>query len=311
MTLVCSDEAAVVDAQISFHLHAGVDIVVADHGSTAGVADVLEAYAQEGHVHLVGAPADTVPRSERVTHMARLAATELGADWVINADRGEFWWPRGGTFGEVLAAIPKRFGIVRALPRSFVSRPEDGVFFAEGLTFRLSTQALVSAPDGATRSRLGIVHGADPGVLVDGDFALGESSLAPLRGWYPIEVFRLPVHDGEQAIENDSAVAPGLEDGSLVVDTRLRDVLRVLRLPDSTPQGARRFALPSEGAAASFPRPSVVDDAAYAVEVAAFGEADEAVMSRRLDEAERRIALLERTVWDRAGWKLRRLMRRR
>ena len=311
MTLVCSDEAAVVDAQISFHLHAGIDLVVADHSSTAGVADVLEAYAQEGHVHLVGALADTVPRSERVTHMARLAATEFGADWVINADRGEFWWPRGGTLKEVLAAIPKRFGIVRALPRSFVPRLEDGLFFAERLTFRLSTQALVDAPDGATRSRLGIVHGADPGVLVDSDFALGESSLVPLRGWYPIEVLRLPVNGCEQPIEDDDSVARGLEDGSLVVDTRLRDVLRVLRLPDRVPQGARRFALPSEGEAASFPRPSVVDDSAFAVEVAAFGEADEAVMSRRLDEAERRIALLERTVWDRAGWKLRRLMRRR
>lgn len=311
MTLVCGDEAAVVDAQIGFHLHAGVDLVIVDHSSAAGVADVLDAYAREGHVRLVGEPADHLPLSGRVTRMARLAAVELGADWVINTDRGEFWWPRGATLKEVLSAIPTRFGIVRALPRSFVPRPEDGLYFAERLTVRRSTQALVGAPDGATRSRLGTVHGADPGVLVDRDFDLRESSLVPLRGWYPIEVFRLPAQDGEQSIEDDSDVARGLEDGSLVVDTRLRDALRMLRLSEDGATEAGRIARPTERAALSFPHPSVVDDAAYAVEVAAFGEADDVAMRRRLDEVDRRLASLERTAWVRLRSNVRRLLMRR
>lgn len=307
MTLVCSDEAAVVDAQIAFHLHAGVDLVVVDHGSPAGVADVLDAYAREGYVHLSREPAaETLPVSERVTRMAR-AAAGLGADWVINSDIGEFWWPRGGTLKEVLSAIPKRYGIVRALPRCFVPRAEDGAFFADRLTLRLSTPALVGAAD-ATRSRLGIVCAADPDVTVDRDFALRESSLVPLRGWYPIEVFRLPARRREEPIEDESALTKGLADGSRVVDTRLSDVLRALRLPERLPRG---FALPSAREPLLFPRPSVVDDAAYAVEVAAFAETDEVAMQRRLDAAERRIASLELTVWVRAPRKLRSLIRRR
>lgn len=300
MTLVCGDEPSVVDAQIAFHLHAGVDLIVADDSPGDGVADVLESYAGEGHVHIVRSPADSVLPSERATRLARLAAGEFGADWVVNSDHGEFWWPRGGTLEEVLTPIPKRFGIVRALPRSFVPQPDDGSFFADRLTARLSTQALLGASDGAIRSCLGVVQRGDPDAALD-----GSSSLVPLRGWYPIEVFRLPL-----GVRDDGALVPGADDGGLVVDTRLRDALHALRRPGNGTPSPWGYSRPGERDAFQFPRPSVVDDAAYAIEVAAFGEVDEAVMRRRLDEAERRIISLERSAWDRARWKLGRLRRR-
>ena len=58
--------------------------------------------------------------------MARLAATDYGADWVINTDADEFWWPRGGSLREVLAAVPEQYGIVQGFWRSFVPRPDEG-----------------------------------------------------------------------------------------------------------------------------------------------------------------------------------------
>ena len=49
MTLLVRDEADIVDAQIAFHLDAGIDYVVAtDNRSQDGTTEILERYEQEG-----------------------------------------------------------------------------------------------------------------------------------------------------------------------------------------------------------------------------------------------------------------------
>ena len=104
MTLLVRDEADIVDAQIAFHLDAGVDFVVAtDNRSQDGTTDVLERYAREGYLHLVREAGEDLRQSEWVTRMARLAATDFGADWVLNTDADEFWFPRGGDFRSLFA----------------------------------------------------------------------------------------------------------------------------------------------------------------------------------------------------------------
>jgi hypothetical protein len=154
-----------------------------------------------------------------------------------------------------------------------------------------------------------------------------DSSLVPLRGWYPIEFFHFPVRSLEQCerkyahqqtgpgqtpspyyervrslieegrldevygslVVDDDALQRGLEEGSLVIDTRLRDALRTLR----------------EGKTLTFPRPTVVDEAAYAVDVAALGEADVVRLQRRLDTLEQRLVTIELRPSVRAERKLR------
>ena len=49
MTLLVRDEADIVDAQIAYHLHAGVDFVVAtDNRSVDATTEILERYARDG-----------------------------------------------------------------------------------------------------------------------------------------------------------------------------------------------------------------------------------------------------------------------
>jgi hypothetical protein len=330
MTLLARDEADVVDANLTFHLNAGVDFVIAmDNLSRDGTTDILESYAKEGHLHLIRQDSEYLRQADWITQMGRMAATHFGADWVIHSDADEFWWPRGESLKDVLDSIPARYGVVRALLRHFVPRPDDGAPFAERMTVRMSTASPINDPRSLYRPNLKIVHRADPSVNVSiGAQRLLDSPLVPLRGWYPIEFFHFPVRSLEQCerkyehqqvapgqspspyydnvrkliaegrvqelyeslVVDDAALEGGLEDGTLVVDTRLRDALRTLR----------------DGKTLSFPRPTVVDEAAYAVDVAALGEADVVRLQRRLDTLEQRLLSVER----RPGVRIERRLRR-
>jgi len=100
----------------------------------------------------------------------------------------------------------------------------------------------------------------------------------------------------DRVVVDDEALARGMADGSLVLDTRLRDTLRALDT------GANGFARPPGLAARlRFEWPSLADDAAYAAEVECFVEADLARLQRRLDEVGRRLGDLESRAQDSAA----------
>jgi hypothetical protein len=330
MTLIARDEVDIIDAQLAFHLSAGVDFVIAtDHASTDGTTEVFERYASEGYLHLIRQQGD-YHEAEWRTRMARLAASEFAADWVFASDADEFWWPRGGNLAQVLEAIPRRYGLVRAFWRPFVPRPDDGSFFAERMTARLASTAPINDPLSQWRPNAKVLHRAHPDVVVGRGNHDVQADLVPLRGWFPIEALHFPhrtrkqferkasvwastdtvrfheahraAHDALQAgrldesysalVVDDAQLEHGLEDGSLVVDERLRDMLRGLAGKSTLPS-TPTFSLPRERWL-RFPLPSVVEEAAYAVDVAVLGEADVVRAQRRLDELEARIASLER-----------------
>jgi hypothetical protein len=194
LTVLARDEADVIDAQIAFHLNAGVDFVIAtDNNSHDGTTDVLESYAHEGVLRLIQERAEGLRQSEWVTRMARLAASEVGADWVINSDADEFWWPRGGTLKDVLDAVPGQYGVVQAFWRSFPPRPDDARHFAERMTIRLSQHAPINDPSSFYRPVTKVAHRADSNVVVGrGNHGLVGSPLRPLSTWHPIEVLHFP-----------------------------------------------------------------------------------------------------------------------
>jgi hypothetical protein len=94
MTLLVRDEASIVRYHLDYHLSRGVDFVIAtDNNSTDGTAAILREYERSGVLRYLFEPGDDYSQDLWVTRMARLAAQEHAAHWVIHADADEFWWP--------------------------------------------------------------------------------------------------------------------------------------------------------------------------------------------------------------------------
>ena len=349
MTLLCRDAADILDAQLAFHLNAGVDFVIAtDHRSEDGTTEILEQHQREGHLHLIREDSEQYEQARWVTRMARLAATDFGASWVLNSDSDEFWWPRGADLKDVLSAIPDRYGLIRGHWRTFPPRPDDGRFFAERMTVRLSPVAPINDPTTPWRPNAKVIHRAHAQVVVrKGNHSVDGVPLQPLRGWSPVEVLHFPwrspthatqkathfspetmyhvlglAHEAQAAgdlgerydafVVDDNALERGLADGSLVEDTRVRDALRVLAgTGEVSADVARlRFAVDSETSALAFTRPTVVDDVSYAVDVGVYAEAELVRARRQLDDLEQRVVLLEHGIGHRLVRALRRVLRR-
>jgi glycosyltransferase involved in cell wall biosynthesis len=314
MTLLARNEEDILDAHLAFHLNAGVDFVLAiDNGSSDTTAEILESYARDGYVELTRDDSK-LDQAEWVTRLARRAATEFGADWVINSDADEFYWPRGGTLKEVLAAVPAQYGGVRGMLRNFAPRPHGDDFFAERMTVRVCNPG---AEDNSPYSpRFKAMHRGDPNVEVFwGSNRAISRGLDPLSGWYPIDVlhfsirsleqcrdkflrwyaiapsrFRTAAYDADQRgamrefyesyVVDDEALEKGLADGTLAIDTRLRDALRSLRAEPSRPLTF------SDGAV----------DAAYLTELAILEDGDpHAQVQRKTEDLEVRLAAMEQS----------------
>ncbi len=322
MTLLVRDEADIVDAQIAFHLHAGVDFVIAmDNGSTDGTTEILERHERAGHLVVLREEGDDMRQQEWVTRLAQMAATDFGADWVINSDADEFWWPRGGSLKDVLELVPDRFGVVRGCWRHFLPRLDGDRAFFERMTVRLRTPAFPGEKRTIHHAHQKVVHRADPEIEVDrGNHDVVSRTLSPLRSWHPIEVLHFSLrsveqlgrkarggwrrsreedqtehqlrldsayHEGrleeffaEHAV-SDAQLERGLADGTLALDTRVRDALRALREDDGG------FRQPGSGGSLAFPMPGIDEAAAFAAEVSVLASID------AIPRAERRVAALE------------------
>ena len=266
MTLLVRDEADIIEDHLKYHLAAGVDFVIAtDHRSHDGTSEILESYARTGVLRRIPEDGEYTRQGEWQTRMARLAAIDHGADWVINSDADEFWWPRAPSLKEALRSVPDMCGIVLGLVRNFVPRRFEAGSFAERMTFRLAASAPINDPATPFRPVVKAAHRGDPAVRIGegGSHRVYGLTGSLLRGWYPLEVLHFPLRSREQCAgkyrktwtgwrENlrgdlsraresyaaglpdllwervaleDSEVERGLAEGALAFDTRLRDAL--------------------------------------------------------------------------------------
>lgn len=315
MTLMVRDEADIIERQIDFHRAAGVDFfIVTDHESRDGTSEILERYAADGILYRIPVVSPAKRQAEWVTHMARLAAGEFEADWVINSDADEFWWPWGGDLNQVLERVPERYGILRTFVRAFLPRPGAGDF-AERMTVRFAPAAPINSPFSPFRVNVRLVHRASTDIVVGRGNATVKTSFEPLPGWSPIEVLHVPIRSYSQfeqkflthyrasgarrrgehvrAYEaakagrleslydeiciDDERLSRGLADGSLATDTRLRDAFR---------------ALPAQP---RFPPRGAADEAGYAVDGEVLEAGELVRLQRRVDELRTRLESNART----------------
>jgi hypothetical protein len=275
LTLVPEAAGDGLDEFLAFHRDAGVDLVLV--GGQAPVSAVSQDFVRR------------VEGADSHTDLARVAFDRFAAEWVVPGAPDELWWPRGESLKDILAVIPPRYGVVQGLVRTFVGAAEPSTAGDSGFGSRTVRTSLLG-PDAAAGESLQTLlrpaYRAGPNMTLDAaDWTLGGRRV-PLRAWYPLEVFRYPA----EGLFDSARIEAGLADGSLVVDTRLRDAL-------------------AEGRT-SFPVPSIVDDSSYAVECAAVGEVDLVRLDRQIRDLELRIAELEARFWPRVRQRLRRIARR-
>lgn len=107
MTLLLKNEADIIESNIDFHLRHGVDHVIAtDNGSSDGTLDILATYEKRGILTVIHEPGRDFSQSRWVTRMVHLARDRYGADWVLNNDADEFWYPSKGNLKTELAVSP-------------------------------------------------------------------------------------------------------------------------------------------------------------------------------------------------------------
>ena len=191
MTIAVRNEADIVEENLRYHLGAGVDFIIAtDHRSEDGTTEILERYERDGLLHLTRETGEAFLQTEWVTRMARLAATRFGADWVINTDADEFWWPHSGTLREVFAAAPRGYGALRGIWRHSHFDQYDDRAFSERMVVR---RAPGNDPADPYCANAKVVHRGEPNVCVShGNHDAVGKGLALLRELGPVRGASFP-----------------------------------------------------------------------------------------------------------------------
>ncbi|HEY8467824.1 MAG TPA: glycosyltransferase family 2 protein [Solirubrobacterales bacterium] len=212
MTFRVRDEADALEENLRFHRAQGVDRFIAlEDGAAEPVGEILDRWSAAGLLERISRPPGEAPRrrAEWITEMARRAATHHDADWVINNDADEFWWPLRGTLRDAFASLPDRYAALSAPRTEFVPRPgeepwPERLIYRERLSSTLPKRAHRAHPQVAATPYAVRIPGAGPPAhrgraWLRTAAERQEPSGAPIPALtWPIRVLHFPVRSAEQ-----------------------------------------------------------------------------------------------------------------
>ncbi len=223
LTLLCRDEADILESMLRFHLAQGVDRIIAtDNGSADGSLEILRRFERRGQLTLLHEEEQTHDQAVWVTRMARMAAA-MGADWVINSDADEFWWPQQGNLNSTLAQLPESVEGLLIDRTNFLPPPRKGkdqrpFYQRQTLRERVSRNSLGAALPPK------LIHRAHPSVeITDGNHgarvdgkpiaAVKDTSIeilhVPIRSYRQLE---RKIRQGAEALHRNKRVSAGIGD---------------------------------------------------------------------------------------------------
>jgi hypothetical protein len=229
ITLIVRDEEEILDTNLEYHFAQGVDFaIVTDHGSRDSTPEILRAYEEGGLARVLRVEGVQHHQGRRVTRMARLAAIEYDADWVLNGDADEFWWPAAGTLADLFAAIPARYGQIATPRNNFIPAHvhDDRPFYEQLVVRERASQNLIGDP-----LEPKIAHRGDPEIVIPhGNHSVSGTSLAPMPTNGLIEVLHFPMRTFAQFERKVLATGLGLESLPFRSEGVGRDQLKLLEL---------------------------------------------------------------------------------
>jgi hypothetical protein len=197
MTMLVKNEADIIDQNIDFHASQGVDhFIVMDHGSEDDTLAILARYRDRGILTLYQQDDPGYYQAEWVTAMAREAAVAHQADWVINNDADEFWWPSQGDLRQTLASLPDTVGGVHISRCNFpaIVASDDQDFLARMIYRDQQSVNVLGQPLPSKFCH----RGYDTIVVSQGNHDANDDALQSKIFFEGIEIFHFPVRSFDQ-----------------------------------------------------------------------------------------------------------------
>ncbi len=200
MTLLVRDEQDIIATNIDYHLAQGIDmIIVTDNLSRDNTPSILQAYEKKGLIKVIQETSDDYSQHKWVTRMARMAYTDYDADWVINNDADEFWFPNNSqeNIKQILEEVSSEVFACKSPRINFLppSSADEKNYFATTMTIREQQSNDTNGQPLAPKT----CHRASPNIIVkqgNHHVEIHGERLQPLE--IPITIFHFPLRSFSQ-----------------------------------------------------------------------------------------------------------------